>query len=116
LIRFNLIKERASLQEELESEPEEEEDQDEPGPEDTSEIVDSLDSDVSSDDDYCTRSSRDVVISGPLSTYKGAGRRFNTPIEALHWAQDKYGIERVSLVEAPEGAPRWAVLVKNLRA
>lgn len=61
------------------------------------------------------RSERDVVISGPLSTYKGSGRRFPTQVEALHWAQDKYGFERVSLVAQPEGAPRWAVLVKNLR-
>lgn len=71
--------------------------------------------DLPVDDSYC-RGSKDVVISGPLSTHKGHGRRFMTQTEALHWAQDKYGFDRVQLVTQPEGAPRWAVLVKNLRS
>jgi hypothetical protein len=71
--------------------------------------------DLPVDDSYC-RGIKDVVISGPLSTHTGHGRRFMTPVEALHWAQDKYGFDRVSLVTQPEGAPRWAVLIKNLRS
>src|SRR6478735_4242165 len=65
-----------------------------------------------------TRSKLDAVISGPLGlgNENRPGRWFGTTIEALHWAKDKYGEQNVSIVEAPEGAVRWAVLVKNLRA
>ena len=106
--RINLIKERMAL----DAETEEEND---------CECESERDSGVSSDllpelDTYCTRSERDAVISGPLGeNKKGGGRWFNTPVEALHWAVDKYGEGRVSLILGPEGASRWAVLVKNLR-
>lgn len=70
---------------------------------------------ISESRDYPTRGPRDVVISGPLlGRATGPGRVFATWEEALYWAQDKYGIERVSLVKPNEEAVRWAVLVKNL--
>lgn len=107
--RLDLIKERSEGLEDYETEPD-----------GFGEITDNpvcdrvAEYDDPVDDSYL-RDERDVVISGPLSTYKGSGRRFGTEIEALHWAQDKYGFDRVSLVNKPEGAPRWAVLVKRLR-
>lgn len=103
--RLDLIKERA----------EGEYDELEECTEASQDCTDSGDCDLPVDDFYC-RGAKDVVLSGPLSTHPGHGRRFMTPVEALHWAQDKYGEQRVTLILGPEGASRWAVLVKNLRA
>lgn len=65
---------------------------------------------------YTTRDSRDVVLSGPvLGKGKGPGREFTSAQAALEWARGKYGEDRVSLHNYREEAPRWAVLVKNLR-
>lgn len=70
---------------------------------------------------YCDRSPLDVVISGPLGKKvdgsKNPGRWFATTYDALEWARNKYGEERVRLIyplDSEEGA-RWAILVKNLR-
>lgn len=73
---------------------------------------------------YSDRGPRDVVLSGPLgkkvSGSKSPGRWFATPWEAVVWAKEKYGEERVRLIYPKsifeEGAVRWAVLVKNLRS
>lgn len=108
--RLDLIKERAD---DLEEEYEEQLSDGCTIACDISEPVCDVDAPV---DSSYTRSDKDVVISGPLGGAKGHGRPFNTVVEALHWAMDKYGETRVSLVPAPEGAVRWAVLVKNLRA
>jgi hypothetical protein len=67
--------------------------------------------------DYSVRGPRDVVLSGPLlGRSAGPGRMFTTPEEALYWAQDKYGMDRVKLIKPSEEAVRWAVLVKNLKS
>lgn len=70
------------------------------------------------DDSYARhlRDCRDAIISGPLGEGRqGArGRWFNTVEEALHWAADKYGADRVKLIDY-EGASRWAILVKKLK-
>lgn len=66
---------------------------------------------------YVVRGPRDVVLSGPLTgRSKGPGREFETPEAAFNWAKDKYGEDRVTLIIPHEEVPRWAVLVKNLRA
>lgn len=75
--------------------------------------------------DYSIRSPDEFVISGPLAGFRGSGKRFATPADALAWAQAHYGRARVRL--APEclvpqelldagivGLKRWAVLVRRL--
>jgi hypothetical protein len=72
------------------------------------------------DSDYLDylRGPRDVVISGPVGKKvdgsKSPGRWFATPWDALTWAEEKYGRDKVKLLNLEESA-RWAVLVKNLR-
>lgn len=69
------------------------------------------------DDSYARhlRGVRDVILSGPVGDALGTGRRFATKEEALYWAVDKYGEDRVKLLDY-EGASRWAVLIKNLKS
>lgn len=62
---------------------------------------------------YDDRGPGDVVISGPLVSGVGPGRKFESRLSAITWAAEKYGSTNVSLIEA--GEYRWAVLVKNLR-
>lgn len=60
--------------------------------------------------DYSTRAPGDFVISGPCGDGRGKGRYFRNHGSAYQWAATKYGLRRVSRVEA--GEFRWAVLVK----
>lgn len=70
------------------------------------------------DTSYSDRGPFDVVISGPvgkkIDKSKAPGRWFATPWDALTWAEEKYGRDRVKLLNLEESA-RWAILVKNLR-
>lgn len=65
--------------------------------------------------DYDTRGVGDVVLSGPLLGFSGRGRVFVNPEAALEWGREKYGPDRVSLINLGEDSVRWTLLVKNLR-
>lgn len=69
--------------------------------------------------DYDVRGRGDVVLSGPILSRMnperpGPGRVFSSAEAAYIWAKEKYGEERVQPLHKEE-APRWAVLVRNLR-
>lgn len=71
--------------------------------------------------DYSDRSPFDGVISGPVGKKvegsRNPGKWFATGEDALAWAKEKYGEDRVRLIfpKLGEEGTRWAVLVKNLK-
>lgn len=66
---------------------------------------------------YSTRAATDWIISGPLASGTGPGRRFITWKQAEAWARGFYGTRLRGRVPeaATEGHNRWAFLIAGNR-